>query len=113
MKKIQLSVLVMLGIIALAGCITISDKADINIKNSNEANTNIKSVFIKKTSSKEWGSDKLASSEIKPNASKKFQVNKCTKKHDVKVVYLDETTKYKRNLNLKCEKTVTFVFSDN
>jgi len=105
--------LAMLGIIALAGCITLSDKADISIKNSKESNTNIKSVFIKNNSSKEWGSDKLSSGEIKPNESKKFQVHKCTKKHDIKVVYLDETTKYKSNLNLKCEKTVTFVFRDN
>ena len=29
MKKVQLSMLVILGIIALAGCITISDKANI------------------------------------------------------------------------------------
>jgi len=113
MKKIYIATVAILSMMMLSGCVIYDPQSDLKVINKSTSNTNIEAIFYKRTVSYDWGNDKLVSSELAPGKSKTFTLKKCDKRYDVKVVYLDDTVKYKRNFKAKCGEKIKLIFQDN
>ena len=112
-KTIQFTFIALGIFIFMTGCgLDNLTDGEVKISNSKNANTNIKDIYYKKSSSTNWGRDRLENQELEPSQQKRYIINDCDKEYDFKVIYLDDKIQYENDYKINCYKTVVLVFRD-
>ncbi|MCK5853844.1 MAG: hypothetical protein KAG56_01395 [Sulfurovaceae bacterium] len=113
MKVLQFFIIGFISMSILTGCgVTDDDEGVVKIKNSVSSNTDIKDIYIKRSTTDNWGIDKLKSQELEPGEAKEFTFDKCDRDYDFKVIYLNNNFAHEKDIYVSCYTKRDIVFKD-
>ena len=113
MRMLQFLILSFVSMIILLGCgVTDENEGVVKIKNSASSNTDIKDIYIRRSKTTNWGSDKLYSQELEPGESKQYTLDKCNRDYDFKVIYLNNNFAIEKDTYIACYTKRVLVFRD-